>query len=220
MNLKEDDLKKILINYFSKFNINSEIELENFFTQKKINKKYIEKRISTEILWNEYIFVKYSKNIKIDKKQIRDELKNKKTQYKFLLSEILFNLESNENLNQKFEKIENTIKEKGFAEAALSFSISSSSDNGGKLDWIKETSLNNKIREKIKNINIGNHTTPIVIPGGFIILKVEDKKITEIEINLEKEIEQISRKKTNEQLNQFSSIYFNKIKKNILINEY
>ena len=59
-----------------------------------------------------------------------------------------------------------------------------------------------------------------MIPGGFIILKVEDKKITEIEINLEKEIEQISRKKTNEQLNQFSSIYFNKIKKNILINEY
>ena len=167
MNLKEDDLKKILINYFSKFNINSEIELENFFTQKKINKKYIEKRISTEILWTEYIFVKYSKNIKIDKKQIRDEIKNKKTQYKFLLSEILFNLESNENLNQKFEKIENTIKEKGFAEAALSFSISSSSDNGGKLDWIKETSLNNIIREK-KNMSIGNHTAPIVILGVFI----------------------------------------------------
>ena len=219
-NIKENDLKKILLNYFSRFNINSENELENFFNQKKINKKYIEKRITTEILWNEYIFIKYSKNIKINENQIRDELKNKKKQYKYLLSEILFNLENNENLKQKYEKIKNVIKSKGFAEAALSFSIASSSDKGGKLDWIKETSLNNKIREKIKNMNIGNHTTPIVIPGGFLILKIDDRKITEIEINIENEVKQISKKKTNEQLNQFSSIYFNKIKKNIIINEY
>jgi len=219
-NIKENDLKKILLNYFSRFNINSENELENFFNQKKINKKYIEKRITTEILWNEYIFIKYSKNIKINENQIRNELKNKKKQYKYLLSEILFNLENNENLKQKYEKIKNVIKSKGFAEAALSFSIASSSDKGGKLDWIKETSLNNKIREKIKNMNIGNHTTPIVIPGGFLILKIDDRKITEIEINIENEVKQISKKKTNEQLNQFSSIYFNKIKKNIIINEY
>tara|TARA_B100000900_G_scaffold201526_1_gene170894 strand:+ start:2573 stop:3499 length:927 start_codon:yes stop_codon:yes gene_type:complete len=219
-NIKENDLKKILLNYFSRFNINSENELENFFNQKKINKKYIEKRITTEILWNEYIFIKYSKNIKINENQIRDELKNKKKQYKYLLSEILFNLENNENLKQKYEKIKNVIKSKGFAEAALSFSIASSSDKGGKLDWIKETSLNNKIREKIKNMNIGNHTTPIVIPGGFLILKIDDRKITEIEINIENEVKQISKKRTNEQLNQFSSIYFNKIKKNIIINEY
>ena len=218
--IKEDDLKKIILSYFSKFNINTEIQLENFLKQKKINKKYIEKRISTEILWNEYIFVKYSKNIKINESQIRDELKNKKKQYKYLLSEILFNLESNENLNQKYEKIENVIKDKGFAEAALSFSNASSSDKGGKLDWIKETSLNNIIREKLKNMSIGNHTAPIVIPGGFLILKIDDRKITEVEINLENEIKQISKKKTNEQLNQFSSIYFNKIKKNVIINEY
>jgi len=219
-NIKENDLKKILLNYFSRFNINSEIELENFFNEKKINKKYVEKRISTEILWNEYIFIKYSKNIKINENQIRNELKNKKKQYKYLLSEILFNLETNENLKHKYEKIKKVIKDKGFAEAALSFSIASSSDKGGKLEWIKETSLNNKIREKIKNMNIGNHTTPIVIPGGFLILKIDDRKMTEIEINIENEIKQISKKKTNEQLNQFSSIYFNKIKKNIIINEY
>ena len=53
-------------------------------------------------------------------------------------------------------------------------------------------------------MSIGNHTAPIVIPGGFLILKIDEKKITEVEINIENEIKQISKKKTNEQLNQFS----------------
>ena len=72
---------------------------------------------------------------------------------------------------------------------------------------------------EIKNIKIGNFTNPIVIPGGFLILKIKDKRKVEKKIDLEKEMNLIVKKKTNEQLNQFSNIYFNKIKKNVLINE-
>ena len=38
-------------------------------------------------------------------------------------------------------------------------------------------------------------------------------------INLDKEIEKIVKVKTNQQLNQFANIYFNKIKKDIKIDE-
>ena len=66
---------------------------------------------------------------------------------------------------------------------------------------------------------IGNFTNPLVVPGGFLILKVENIKQVENEINVEKEIKAIIKQKRNKQLNQFSNVYFNKIKKNIQINE-
>ena len=47
----------------------------------------------------------------------------------------------------------------------------------------------------------------------------EKLKIKRSEIDLDKEIKKIIDKKTNQQLNQFSIIYYNKVKKNLKINE-
>ena len=44
------------------------------------------------------------------------------------------------------------------------------SSNGGKLGWIRQDFLNNKIERKISNLSVGEITEPIVIPQGFIIL--------------------------------------------------
>ena len=66
---------------------------------------------------------------------------------------------------------------------------------------------------------VGNYTKPINIPGGFLILKLIDLRETKNDTNIQKEIELVLKKKTNDQLNQLSNIYFNKIKKNIEINE-
>ena len=71
----------------------------------------------------------------------------------------------------------------------------------------------------LKNLDIGNFTGPILIPGGYLILKINDIKEEVIKLNYEKEVEKIKREKTNEQLNQMSNLYFNKIKKNFIINE-
>ena len=43
--------------------------------------------------------------------------------------------------------------------------------------------------------------------------------MTKNNLNIEKELKLAVRNKTNEQLNQFSNIYFNKIKKDLTINE-
>ena len=55
--------------------------------------------------------------------------------------------------------------------------------------------------------------------SGFLIIKVEDEKKYEIDLNLDKEIKNLIEFKTNEQLNQFSRLYFNKVKKDIIFNE-
>ena len=81
----------------------------------------------------------------------------------------------------------------GFNNTASMFSISQSAKDGGKIGWIKLSSLNEKIKKEILSTNKNNFTKPILIPGGFIILKIEDVKNIKIVDNIEEEVENISR---------------------------
>jgi peptidyl-prolyl cis-trans isomerase SurA len=217
--IEEGLLQNVLIDYFKKENFQSISDFENYFLKVGINPDSIKRKITIEILWNQLIYSKYIQSVKIDKKEIKDDLLNNNKQKEFLLSEILFNINEGEQLDLKFKSIKDSIKEKSFSETAIIFSISDTANKGGKLGWIKEASMNLKIKKQLDNIKIGNHTNPIVIPGGFLILKKEDYREVNIDIDFEKEFEIIIKEKTNKQLNQFSNIYFNKIKKNIVINE-
>ena len=201
-----------------KTNLNSIEQLQKLINLKGIKMDRIEEKIKTEFLWNQIIINKFSKKIKIDKQKIKENIISNNIQESYLLSEIVFNLE-NETLEQKFKIIKNEILKNGFNNAASIFSISESAKDGGKIGWIKLSSLNEKIKKEVVNTNKYNFTKPIVIPGGFIILKIEDKKNVRIVDNLEKEVENIARVSANKQLNQFSNIYFNKIKKEFEINE-
>ena len=120
---------------------------------------------------------------------------------------------------QKFNFLKEEIDKKNFSQTALEHSISESANKGGKLGWIKETSINVKIKKALNQTEIDNYTSPIVIPGGFLILKLEDIRETNIDYDLNDELQKIVKKQTNEQLNQFSNIYFSKVKKDVSINE-
>ena len=109
------------------------------------------------------------------------------------------------------------IKNKGFENAALIHSVSQSRNSGGVLGWINENSLNKKLKNIIKNLKIGEYSNPQTIPGGFLIIKLNDINSKKISVNMKEEVKNLIKLKTNQQLNQFSNIYFNKIKKNIKI---
>lgn len=219
LKVESEFLDKMIINYFKSFEINNISDFEIYFATKEINPDSIKKKISLEILWNQFIYSKFKENIKIDKELIRNDLLNKNKKKEFLLSEILFNLDKNEKLNDKIILLEREIENNGFSKTALSYSNSDTANKGGKLGWVNETILNTKIKEKVKKTKVGNFTKPIVIPGGFLILKIEDVREVENISDLNLEINKVVKIKTNEQLNQFSNIYFNKVKKNITINE-
>ena len=75
------------------------------------------------------------------------------------------------------------------------------------------------IYKKLKELTIGEHTKPILVPGGFLVLKLLDLREATKNFNLNQEVAKIVKKKTNQQLNQFSNIYFNKVKKDLVIEE-
>ena len=217
--VEDEFLNNLLINHFKSAGINNINNFEKYFLSLDINPNQIKKKITIEVMWNQFIFKKFNQGVKINKELIKNELLTSDKQKEFLLSEILFTLNKNEKLDQKIYLLEKEIKDKGFSQTALTYSVSDTANKGGKLGWVKETIMNSKIRENLKKVKINEHTKPIVIPGGFLILKIEGIREVENDFDLNTEINKIVKKKTNEQLNQFSNIYFNKVKKDILINE-
>ncbi len=199
---------------------NSLSEFKNHLKNFGLNTENLKSRILNEILWNELVVNKYSSKIVINKNKIQSEIEtsNKKSK-SYLLSEIIFDLPKGSKIDERYKSIQEEISKNGFENASLIYSISDTSSTGGKVGWIKEVSLNKLIREKIINTKKGQYTEPIKIPGGFLILKVNDVKVNVEKLDKIKEFEKRIREEKNQQLNQYSLIYFNKVKKDTKINE-
>ena len=214
-------MKELITSSFQKLGFK---DLESFkihLDNNSISFENFKNKIAIDSLWNEIIFFKFQKKIKIDKNNLRKQIIKKKDKEikSYLLSEIVFNVDGKLNLESKYNQIKEDILEKGFDNTALLHSISNTSNSGGDLGWINENSLNSKLQKTISNLKIGEITEPIIIQGGFLILKLNDTKKIKNEINVEKELKKLIAKETNQQLNQLSNIYFNKVKKEIKINE-
>ena len=216
-NLDENFTDQLIKNTFTIFNVKTLNELKKKLEVVDIDFNDFKQKLIIEALWNQLIYEKFNSKVKIDRSKIKIEVLSQKKQYIFKLSELVFSIDETENFKDKFRKIKIDIKEKGFKNSALIHSISESKTVGGEIGWVEENSMNKNLRDKIKSLEIGNYIDPHVIPGGFLILKLEDIKEQEISIDTDKEVENLVKLKTNKQLNQFSNIYFNKIKKNIKI---
>ena len=213
-------LEQILQNIYSKIGFTNIEDFKNYLITNKIDFEKVKNKLEIEALWNELILIKFSSKVKINEKAIRERIKDNNVFLKsYLLSEISFEVSSLQELNKKFQEINKVINDKGFEVAALKYSISPTSNLGGKLDWINENSLNKNIRLALNNLKINDYTKPINTPGGFLILKINDIKNTKIKIDIDNEFKKIENYEKNNQLNQYSKIYFNKIKKDLEISE-
>ena len=219
--IEEKISDEILKSTYSRLGINSKEEFLKYIKNYDININTIVEKVSIEVLWNQLIVSKFSDKIKINEDQLRNKIliKGNKEIKRYLLSEILFRISNNNELQTKLNKIKASIVELGFENTAAIFSISDSSKIGGKLDWINESVLSEKIRYELNNINIGGLTNPIVTPGGFLLLKIEDIELIKKKIDLKNELKIMINNESNKQLNQYSNIYFNKISKNFQIDE-
>ena len=222
INKKNQFVEEYLKNLYSKLNYNSENEFKNELNSKNnysINE--IKDKIKLELLWNELIFNKYNQQVKIDKEKLKKKINNIKNenQKEYFLSEIIFKKKKDESLENLINQIKLSINDIGFNNTANIYSISESSKFGGKLGWINENSLSNLISDKLNDIREGEYTDIIQISNNYLLLKIDQIKVSEIKIDKQKELNKLIQLETNKQLNQFSRIYFNKSKINYSINE-
>ena len=220
---KENSLvNNYLESIYKKLNFPDEKSFENSLSGKDIyTLAEIKDKLKVEVMWNELIYLKYKNQVRIDKdlfKKKIDKIKNKPIN-NYLLSEIVFKKNRDENLDLTIKKIQNSILEIGFNNTANILSISDSSKRGGNIGWISEQNLSEIILKKLKKINEGQFTDIIQINNNFLILKIEEKRSNTISIDKKKELDKMIAYETDKQLNQFSRIYFDKAKINYTINE-
>ena len=214
-------IQQILKNVYSKIGIDNLDNFKEYLKKNNINFEEVRNKLEIETLWNQLIFAKFSSKVKIDEEKLKIKIQNGNSKFlkSFLMSEISFEISNLKDLDNKYVEITETIKNKGFEFAALKYSLSPTSSLGGKLGWISENSLNKNILKSIKNLKVNSITKPIIVPGGFLILQINDIKNEKIEIDLKKELAKLINFEKNNQLNQYSKIYFNKVKKDLEISE-
>lgn len=228
--VKYYDISKILEayndifeNFYKKMGYENENAFQNYLNNYDLKTEEIREKIKIETLWNELIYAKYASKININKEEIKAKIKknsyNKKSN-DYSLSEIVFNIDLANELNERYEVINKSIKNIGFKNTANIHSLSDTAKLGGQIGWINENQLSKKIIDKIKSLKIGQWSTPLKISNGFLILKVNDKKISNVNIDMGEELKKAVNYETNKQLTQYSLIYFNKIKYNQTRNEF
>ena len=218
--LNEEYLNLLLKNIYLRLNLTTISDFKVYLKDYNLTINDIQAKITIEALWNELIIKKYSSQISINEAEIKKEiLKNSKIQSKeYKLSEIIFEVKSKEEIEKKYNEVIKSINKIGFKNSAATYSFSESAKIGGDIGWINENSLNNNIKKNINNLQVGEITKPIILSNGVLVLKLINIKSLETTIDMESELKKAINYERNRQLNQYSKIYYNKIKKNLDFN--
>lgn len=216
-------LDDLLSNFIARKNLENKNDLKNLLKQNKLDYKLFVEKLKYEGLWNQLIYMRFKESVNINKNYLKEKLskqisRNKK--YEYNLSEILFEINTKEKLESKYKNILDYINLNNFKTAVTKYSISNSANFNGEIGWVKETILSNKLNMILENMKIKDVSKPIKFPNGYLILKVNDKREIKQKINIDKELNELVSYEKSKQLNQFSLLFYKKLKQNTIVNEY
>ena len=213
----------IIKNIYTRLGFKNNSEFEIYLNNFDLSLKEVKEKLSVEMLWNQLISAKYKDRINIDKDRIRKKIQEEKINYQNLieydLSEIMFSAKNTEDLNFKTKKIIEAINNTGFETAANKFSISDTAKFGGNIGKVNENQLSKTIKDELQKININEYTSPINVGNNFIIIKVNEKNFINLKLDENEIFDRMVNIEKERQYENFSLIYYNKIKLNSQIDE-
>jgi peptidyl-prolyl cis-trans isomerase SurA len=223
LNKSDDLVNDFLKSFYTKLNFESEIAFANYLEGFDLELGDIKNKFEIEMLWNELIKKKFSKKININKDFLKEKITNEKLSEKSLiqydLSEILFKTNNMNDFTSMNDAIKNDIEINGFKNAANIYSISDTAKFGGEIGWVNESQLSKNIVNLIKALEVNEISEAIETQGGYLILKINDKKKENVQIDEEVILKNLINYELQRQYNQFSRVYYNKIKLNSQISE-
>lgn len=224
-NLKDDVvLEKIISNIIENLNLKDISDLKKHLLIYDLTIEDLKSKMLIEVLWNQLINSRFKDKININKDNLISRIKNenllKNDIIEYNLSEIFFQANNQTELTNKTKIINENISSQGFKNTANKFSVSDTAKLGGFIGRVNENQLSNTVKSELANLNINEHTKPINTGSGFLILFINDRKTIEQIIDEKTLLNNMIQFERQKQLENFSQIYFNKIKINSTINEY
>jgi len=223
LDLTNPQINDVLNNLIKNLNLSTEKQLKDYIRNFNLSIEDLKRKIEIENEWKNLIYSRYIKSVKIDKDELIKKIE-KISKEKFLkeynLSEIVFAKKNNENLDELFKAIQESIQINGFENTANIYSISNSSKVGGKIGWVREDSLSDQIILRLKDLKNGEYSSLIQINNNFFVFKINEIRKIQVEIDKKKEINKMTIIETSKQLDKFSNIFYNKIKLNSKISEF
>ena len=221
--LDDANLKIIMKNLYQAVGYQNEKEFKDYLKTQNIKFLSVKRKLAIEMLWNNLIFQKFSNRVVINETEIKNNLDKEINSLRLtrdvFLSEILIKNSKDLKLDILYSEILKSIENVGFAATANIYSSSDTAKIGGKIGWVKETSLSKIIQKNIINLKKGQISKPIKINENYIILEIDDVKINKKKIDKKKILSNKISYKKNQQLENFSLAYFGKEKQSIQINE-
>tara|TARA_B000000460_G_C21509854_1_gene390446 strand:+ start:19 stop:957 length:939 start_codon:yes stop_codon:yes gene_type:complete len=195
--------------------------LERVFAENQLEISDLKNHISIEIKWNRLVYGMYQNKIKIDEESVNkkvEEYSMKENSYdEYFLSEIIVPVSDSQNPNDVYQKVKSRLFSEKFENVAREISISQTRDAGGEVGWVNEKTIAEIVIKKIKDLNVGEITSPILIPEGIMIIKLNNKREIKNEINKDQLKRKIILNERDKMLATYSKMYFNKLKSNAMI---
>lgn len=223
LNLQNPQIEFVLNDLIKNLGFQNLSQFQSHLEKFDISIDGIKEKIEIENQWKGLIYARYSNNLKIDLESLRKQIENTSKQnflLEYNLSEIVFTKKNNSPLDDLTKEIQDSIKNIGFENTAILYSISDSSKVGGKIGWVRKNNLSNNIIRYLEKIELKTFGNPIKINNNFLILKINDQRKIQFEIDKQKELDKLVRIEKANQLEKFSNIFYNKIKLNSKINEF
>ena len=223
LKLENPQIENVLDNLIRNLDFQNENEFKKYLQTYEISIKDLKKKIEIENEWKNMIYSKYKNSVKIDKEKLILKINNSNKNnfiFEYNLSEIIFTIKNNITYQDDLKKIEDSIKNNGFENTANLFSISDSSNVGGKIGWVAKKNLSIQINNELENLRINEYSSPIKLGNNILLLKINDTRKIPNKINKKAELDKMIFVETSKQLEKFSNIFYNKIKLNTKISEF
>ena len=189
LDLTNPQIDDVLNNLIKNLNLSTEKQLKDYIRNFNLSIEDLKRKIEIENEWKNLIYSRYIKSVKIDKDKLIKKIE-KISKEKFLkeynLSEIVFAKKNNENLDELFKAIQESIQINGFENTANIYSISNSSKVGGKIGWVREDSLSDQIILRLKDLKNGEYSSLIQINNNFFVFKINEIRKIQVEIDKKK----------------------------------
>jgi len=176
------DLERAFASQAQNFN-QSPQQFEDYLAQLGVDKAIYLEQMESEIAWGELVNGRLGRMANVAQEEVEQELGRIKANAgkpEYQLSEIYL-LVSNPSrvlqVQQTAQRLVSQLREGGnFAAYARQFSQSTTAASGGALGWVTTDQLDDALAQALESLEVGELSMPVRTPGGFHILKLEDRR--------------------------------------------